>query len=100
MKNLNENISRVKSIMGLITESDSIFPDAKDSDTYEYKKEDGTVVECKKVYRLNIKMPKQFNPFRLKRKADLYNTPKKYKIGRYIKDIKLEGGKFQLKGKR
>ena len=41
MKNLNENISRVKSIMGLITESDSIFPDAKDSDTYEYKKEDG-----------------------------------------------------------
>lgn len=53
----------------------------------KYKKGDGTIVECKKVYRLNIKMPKQFNPFRLKRKSDLYNTPKKYKIGRYIKNI-------------
>jgi len=53
----------------------------------KYKKPDGTVVECKKAYRLNIKMPEQFNPFRLKRKAVEYNPPKKYKIGRYIKNI-------------
>lgn len=43
---------------------------------------------CKKVYRLNIKLPEGMNPFRLKRKADEYNVPKKYKVGRYIKDIK------------
>ena len=53
----------------------------------KYKKEDGTVVECRRVYRLNIKLPNEFNPFRLKRKANEYNPPKKYKIGRYIKNI-------------
>jgi SNF2 family DNA or RNA helicase len=31
------------------------------------------------------------NPFKLKRKYDLYNSPEKYKVGRYIKDIQLEG---------
>ena len=41
MKNLNENISRVKSIMGLITESDIITAYAKGSDTNQYKKKDG-----------------------------------------------------------
>lgn len=46
MKNLNENISRVKSIMGLITESDIIY--AKGSDTYIYKKEDGKFYISKK----------------------------------------------------
>lgn len=59
----------------------------KKSKIGKYKKEDGTVVECKKAYRLNIKMPEQFNPFKLKRKADEYNPPTKYKIGRYIKNI-------------
>ena len=59
----------------------------KKSKIGSYKKEDGTVVECKKAYRLNIKMPEQFNPFRLKRKADEYKPPTKYKIGRYIKNI-------------
>ena len=48
MKNLNENISRVKSIMGLITESDTIIADAKGSDTYDYKKEDGKFYISKK----------------------------------------------------
>ena len=52
-----------------------------------YKKEDGTRVICKKAYRLNIKLPEGMNPFRLKRKAKEYNPPKKYKVGRYIKDI-------------
>lgn len=59
----------------------------KKSKIGKYKKEDGTIVECKKAYRLNIKMPNKFNPFRLKRKADTYNLPNKYKISRYIKNI-------------
>ena len=62
----------------------------KSSKIGSYKKEDGTKVECKKVYRLNIKLPEGMNPFRLKRKVDDYNPPQKYKVGRYIKDIKLE----------
>lgn len=48
MKNLNENISRVKSIMGFITESDIIYAYAKGSDTYKYKKEDGKFYISKK----------------------------------------------------
>lgn len=52
----------------------------------KYKK-NGITVICKKAYRLNIKLPEGMNPFRLKRKADLYNIPKKYKVGRYIKNI-------------
>ena len=63
----------------------------KHSKIGKYKKEDGTIVECKRAYRLNIKMPEQFNPFRLKRKADIYYTPKKYKVGRYIKNIESCG---------
>jgi hypothetical protein len=62
----------------------------KKSKIGKYKKQDGTIVVCKKVYRLNIKLPTEFNPFRLKRKADEYNPPKKYKVGRYISNIKLE----------
>jgi hypothetical protein len=59
----------------------------KKSKIGKYKKEDGTIVVCKKAYRLNIKLPYSFNPFRLKRKANEYNQPKKYKVGRYIKNI-------------
>ena len=59
----------------------------KSSKIGSYKKENGTKVICKRVYRLNIKMPEGINPFRLKRKADDYNSPTKYKIGRYIKNI-------------
>jgi hypothetical protein len=55
---------------------------------YTYK---GEKKEGKKSYRVNIKLPSGMNPFKLKRKYDLYNTPKKYKVGRYIKDIKFEG---------
>lgn len=62
----------------------------KSSKIGSYKKEDGTKVICKKAYRLNIKFSNDINPFRLKRKADCYNQPKKYKVGRYIKDITLE----------
>jgi hypothetical protein len=63
----------------------------KKSKIGSYRKEDGTIVKCKKVYRLNIKLPANMNPFRLKRKANEYNTPKKYKVGRYIKDIEYLG---------
>jgi hypothetical protein len=62
----------------------------KKSKIGSYKKDDGTKVLCKRAYRLNIKLPEGMNPFRLKRKADEYNTPKKYKVGRYIKNIELE----------
>ena len=54
--------------------------------TYKGEKKVG-----KKSYRVNIKLPIGMNPFKLKRKYGLYNTPKKYKVGRYIKDIQLEG---------
>ena len=59
----------------------------KKSKVGSYKKEDGTRVICKRAYRLNIKFSNDINPFRLKRKANEYNPPKKYKVGRYIKDI-------------
>jgi SWI/SNF-related matrix-associated actin-dependent regulator 1 of chromatin subfamily A len=36
-------------------------------------------------------MPSEFNPFRLKRKSILYNSPDKYKVGRYIKNIEPAG---------
>lgn len=55
---------------------------------YTYK---GEKKEGKKSYRVNIKLPLGMNPFKLKRKYELYNTPEKYKVGRYIKDIKFEG---------
>jgi len=55
-----------------------------------YKKEDGTKVMCKLAYRLNIKFSNGVNPFRLKRKANLFNQPQKYKVGRYIKNIEYE----------
>ena len=62
----------------------------KKSKIGSYKKPDGTKVMCKRAYRLNIKLPEGMNPFRLKRKADEYNVPQKYKVGRYIKNIVLE----------
>jgi intein/homing endonuclease len=59
----------------------------KKSKVGSYKKPDGTKVECKIAYRLNIKLPEGVNPFRLKRKANIYNSPEKYKVGRYIDNI-------------
>lgn len=55
-----------------------------------YVNEEGGRIKCKDSYRLNIKLREGMNPFKLKRKASLYNYPKKYKIARYIKDIKFE----------
>lgn len=51
----------------------------------------GVKVECRISYRLNIKLSNDMNPFRLKRKADAYNQPKKYSVGRYIKNIEKVG---------
>ena len=63
----------------------------KKSKIGSYKDKNGEKIECKKAYRLNIKLPAELNPFRLKRKANEYNPPKKYKIGRYIKNIEPVG---------
>jgi len=56
-----------------------------------FYKKNGIRVECKISYRLNIKLPPGMNPFRLKRKSDLYNEPKKYPTGRYITNIEKYG---------
>ncbi len=42
------------------------------------------------AYRLNIKLPRGINPFRLKRKAEKYKVPSKYVVSRYITKIKYE----------
>lgn len=54
---------------------------------YTYK---GIKQEGKRAYRVNIKLQGDMNPFRIKRKKNLYNPPQKYKVGRYIKNIELE----------
>lgn len=56
-----------------------------------YYKKDGVKIECNISYRLNIKLPSGMNPFRLKRKSDRYNEPKKYPTGRYISKIEKYG---------
>lgn len=53
-------------------------------------KHNGELKEGKRAYRVNIKLQGDMNPFRLKRKRDLYKEPKKYKVGRYIKNIEFE----------
>jgi hypothetical protein len=56
--------------------------------TYTYK---GEKKKGKLSYRVNIKLPKGVNPFKLKRKANKYIEPKKYPTGRYIKNIEKVG---------
>ena len=56
--------------------------------TYTYK---GEKKNGKLAYRVNIKLPKGMNPFRLKRKAERYIEPTKYPTGRYIKNIEKVG---------
>lgn len=55
-----------------------------------FYKKNGIRTECKKSYRINIKLNPNMNPFRLKRKAERYNVPEKYQVGRYIKNIEFE----------
>lgn len=56
-----------------------------------FYKKDGKKVECNISYRVNIKLPKGMNPFRLKRKSERYIEPKKYPTGRYISKIEKYG---------
>jgi hypothetical protein len=56
-----------------------------------FYKKNGERIECRPSYRLNIKLPKGMNPFRLKRKSDRYNEPQKYQTGRYISKIEKQG---------
>jgi hypothetical protein len=56
--------------------------------TYTYN---GEKNKGKLSYRVNIKLPKGMNPFKLKRKANKYIEPKKYPTGRYIKNIEKVG---------
>lgn len=63
----------------------------KRSKDTSYKDKNGDKIICKKAFRLNIKMSKQFNPFKLKRKRDNYLVPQKYSVARYIKNIEYIG---------
>ena len=54
---------------------------------YTYK---GIKKTGKTAYRLNIKLPTSFCPFRLTRKKEKYRTPTKYQVNRYIRDITYE----------
>ena len=55
--------------------------------TFKYK---GIKKQGRTSYRLNIKLPKEMNPFKLKRKADSYIVPTKYQVNRYITNIEYE----------
>jgi hypothetical protein len=78
---LADDVAEIVHSLGGIVRKKSRIP------TYHYK---GEKKEGKRAYRLNIKFSNDINPFRLRRKSDDYLQPKKYKVGRYIKDIKLE----------
>ncbi len=78
---LADDVAEIVHSLGGIVRKKSRIP------TYHYK---GEKKEGKRAYRLNIKFSNDINPFRLKRKSGEYLQPKKYKVGRYIKDIKLE----------
>lgn len=54
---------------------------------YKYK---GVIKKGQKAYRLNIKLPIEFDLFRMKRKVDKYIKPTKYQVSRYISNIEYE----------
>ena len=63
---------------------------ARKKERKSYYKKNGKKIECRKSYRVNIKLPNGMIPFRLNRKKTLYNEPKKYPVGRYIKKIEKD----------
>jgi len=75
---LVDDVAEIVHSLGGIVKKNSWIP------TYTYKNEKK---KGKRAYSLYIKLPDGMNPFRLKRKSNLYNSPKKYKVGRYIKSI-------------
>lgn len=56
-----------------------------------FYKKNGERIECRISYRVNIKLPSDMNPFKLKRKSERYIDQKKYPIGRYINNIEEFG---------
>jgi len=63
---------------------------ARKSSRRSFYKKNGIRVECRIAYMVNIKLSNGMCPFKLKRKAERYNIPQKYPVGRYIKNIEFE----------
>lgn len=80
-KQLADDVIEIVNSLGGIARKRSRIP------KYTYK---GVEKEGHISFRVNIKLNNNINPFKLKRKRDLYNEPQKYKVGRYIKDIQFE----------
>lgn len=86
-KQLADDITELaRSLGGRVTRGEKIG---------KYKNKFGKIIECKKVYRLYIKMP--INPFYLKRKAEKYITREKHiRKYKYIENIeKIEDEECQ-----
>jgi len=81
-KQLCDDVAEIVHSLGGIVRVRTCIP------TYTHN---GVKMKGKLAYRVNIKLPSGMNPFRLKRKADRYKTPKKYPTGRYIKNIEKIG---------
>jgi len=81
-KQLCDDVVEIVHSLGGIARVKSRIP------TYKYK---GQKLKGKVSYRVYIKLPSGMNPFRLKRKSDRYNEPKKYPTGRYITNIEKIG---------
>lgn len=65
---------------------------AKISERYTgYKNNQGVRVEGQLSYRVTVKLPAEFNPFRLSRKADAWVAPSKYPVARAISSIEPVG---------
>ena len=74
----------VQSLGGIVTKKEKIG---------KYKKLNGEIKECKKIYTLHINLPNEYIPFKLKRKINLLKKRTKYQPIRYIKNITLVGKK-------
>jgi phosphate starvation-inducible protein PhoH len=74
----------VQSLGGIVTKKEKIG---------KYKKLNGEIKECKKIYTLYINLPNEYIPFKLKRKINLLKKRTKYQPIRYIKNITLVGKK-------
>lgn len=74
----------VDDVAEIIHSLGGIVRKSKKNPKYKYK---GKIKQGRTAYILNIKLPENINPFKLKRKANLYKTPTKYKVARYIKNI-------------
>lgn len=81
-KQLCEDVVEIVQTLGGIARVKTRIP------TYTYN---GIKKKGKLTYRVNVKLPKGMNPFRLKRKSDRYIEQKKYPTGRYIKNIEKVG---------